>query len=251
MSSGASVAYEKPRSGRSICIDETPMSSRIASALMSFAASWREDDREVAAEEADVDPGARLEAVEVRLDARVAIDRDELAAARRDPGRAGGHGRRRRTWRRRPSRRAARRGGGAPRPRGRGCDQTRCSARRWATLSALPSIPSRRSAQSGAIPDLEVVVAPDDGDVLAELPVRDERRRQVDAALLVRHVLGGAAEEVALQQAACRAGAGRARRCGRRPSSPTAPAGRRRRCRRAPSRGRRRRRGHRETGPAG
>ena len=40
MSSGASVAYEKPRSGRSICIDETPMSSRIASALMSFAASW-------------------------------------------------------------------------------------------------------------------------------------------------------------------------------------------------------------------
>jgi hypothetical protein len=40
MSRGASVAYEKPRSGRSSCIEETPMSSRIASALISFAASW-------------------------------------------------------------------------------------------------------------------------------------------------------------------------------------------------------------------
>ena len=35
---------------------------------------------------------------------------------------------------------------------------------------------------------------------LPSFPWRDERRRQVDAALLVRDVLGGAAEEVALQQ---------------------------------------------------
>ena len=42
----------------------------------------REDQREVAAEEAHVDPGAGLEAIEVRLRARVPIDGDELAAAR-------------------------------------------------------------------------------------------------------------------------------------------------------------------------
>src|SRR5262245_3140582 len=40
MSSGASAAYEKPRSGRSSCIDETPRSSRIASAPTPFVASW-------------------------------------------------------------------------------------------------------------------------------------------------------------------------------------------------------------------
>src|ERR671923_629738 len=39
MSSGASTAYEKPRSGRSICIDETPRSRRTASASTPFCAS--------------------------------------------------------------------------------------------------------------------------------------------------------------------------------------------------------------------
>ena len=39
MSSGASVAYENPRSGRSSCIEETPRSSRIASARTPFSAS--------------------------------------------------------------------------------------------------------------------------------------------------------------------------------------------------------------------
>src|SRR5256714_5004563 len=40
MSSAASAAYEKPRSGRSSCIDETPRSRRIASAWSPFVASW-------------------------------------------------------------------------------------------------------------------------------------------------------------------------------------------------------------------
>src|SRR5215212_629315 len=40
MSSGASTAYEKPRSGRSSCIDDTPRSSKIASARTPFSASW-------------------------------------------------------------------------------------------------------------------------------------------------------------------------------------------------------------------
>src|SRR5688500_1755074 len=39
MSSGASAAYENPRSGRSICMLETPRSSRIASASMPLSAS--------------------------------------------------------------------------------------------------------------------------------------------------------------------------------------------------------------------
>ncbi len=39
MSSGASAAYEKPRSGRSSCMLETPRSSRIASASTPFDAS--------------------------------------------------------------------------------------------------------------------------------------------------------------------------------------------------------------------
>src|SRR5438067_1424019 len=39
MSSGASTAYENPRSGRSICIDETPRSIRIASARTPLSAS--------------------------------------------------------------------------------------------------------------------------------------------------------------------------------------------------------------------
>src|SRR5947207_1149876 len=40
MSSAASAAYEKPRSGRSSCIEETPRSRRIASAWTPFEASW-------------------------------------------------------------------------------------------------------------------------------------------------------------------------------------------------------------------
>jgi hypothetical protein len=39
MSSGASTAYEKPRSGLSICMLETPRSSRIASASTPLSAS--------------------------------------------------------------------------------------------------------------------------------------------------------------------------------------------------------------------
>src|SRR4029079_6463538 len=40
MSRGASTAYEKPRSGRSICMLDTPRSIRIASASTPFAPSW-------------------------------------------------------------------------------------------------------------------------------------------------------------------------------------------------------------------
>jgi hypothetical protein len=39
MSSGASAAYEKPRSGRSICMLDTPKSRSTASAWTSLSAS--------------------------------------------------------------------------------------------------------------------------------------------------------------------------------------------------------------------
>ena len=81
MSSGASTEYEKPRSGRSSCIDETPRSSRIASARTPLSASCCEDDAEVAAQEPRLHAGALLEALEVRPRRRVAVDRDQLAAA--------------------------------------------------------------------------------------------------------------------------------------------------------------------------
>ena len=51
MSSGASAAYEKPRSGRSSCIEETPRSSRIASARTPLAASCGRTIAEVAAQQ--------------------------------------------------------------------------------------------------------------------------------------------------------------------------------------------------------
>ena len=140
MSSGASVAYGKPRSGRSSCIDDTPRSSRIASASTPFAASCsstsENSPRSSRGWRLAVAP---LEALEVRADGRVAVDRDVAAAAlevgreqRRvaagaegavDDGLAGAHGR------------AA---AALPR-RGREGDQSLFAARRSATSSALPS----------------------------------------------------------------------------------------------------------------
>ena len=141
MSSGASVAYEKPRSGRSICIDETPRSSRIASALTSFAASCVSTIEKSPRRKRTSTPVGGLEVVEVRLHGRVAVDRDELARAVEVLGEqtgvpAGAEGR--------VDDRLAglrRRGARGPRPRAPGCGQPRSWARRWATSLALPSTP--------------------------------------------------------------------------------------------------------------
>ena len=81
MSSGASTAYEKPRSGRSSCIDETPRSSRIASAWTPFSASCGSTTPKSPRSRRALHAGALLEALEVRAHRRVAVDRDQLAAA--------------------------------------------------------------------------------------------------------------------------------------------------------------------------
>ena len=79
MSSGASVAYENPRSGRSTCIDESPRSRSTASARTPFAASCERTTRVVAAQEARLYAARRrLHAIEVRPHGRIAVDRDEL-----------------------------------------------------------------------------------------------------------------------------------------------------------------------------
>ena len=150
MSSGASTAYEKPRSGRSSCIDETPRSSRITSACTPFAASCSSDGRELAVEQPRLDAGAR--GGSARSTARRSGRGRSRSACRRRAGAreqrgvaAGaeravddGLARARVEVRRRPPR------------RGRGRDRTQL-ARRSATSSALPSTSCscwRQSARS-------------------------------------------------------------------------------------------------------
>ena len=246
MSSGASVAYEKPRSGRSTCIDDSEVEQdRVG--LDAVCGELREDQREVAAEEADVDPGSRLEAIEVRLRAGIAVDRDLPRPWR--PRRAGARGPPHRTSRPRRSRPGARRGARAPRPRERD-GQLPCVARCSAACSTLPSTAFRCFSHAGGVPELEVVVAVRDDDLAVETGVARQGRRHEDAPRAIEVGLGGAGEEEPAGGRAPRATAGRAPRCGPRPSSSTSPADTRRRCRRARARGRPRRRARRETGPA-
>ena len=140
MSSGASVAYEKPRSGRSICMRETPRSSRIASARTSFAASW--------ASTTENSPRRKRAWTPARC-----CERARSTAARSGRGRSRSacpcRCRSRREQRRVAAgaeggvddrlARAARRAARAPRRRERGRGQSRWAARRSATSSALPS----------------------------------------------------------------------------------------------------------------
>ena len=161
MSSGASAAYEKPRSGRSSCIDETPRSSRIAVGAHAVAGELREHLRELAVQEPHLDRGRAPQPLEVRRDRRVAVDRDQLALAAQPPDEqlgvaAGAEG----AVDDRLARAGVERGEHLV-ARGRGRDQSRL-ARRSATSSALPSASCMLLAPRGAIPDLEVVV--DAGD---------------------------------------------------------------------------------------
>ena len=81
---------------------------------------------------------AAAQALEVRRDARVAVDRDQLALAVQARGEQARSGRRRRRCSRSRSRPGAGRGRRGPRRRGRGRDRSQL-ARRSATSSALPS----------------------------------------------------------------------------------------------------------------
>ena len=156
MSSGASTAYEKPRSGRSICIDETPRSSRIASARTPFSASWPSTSENSPCRRRVLTPWSAAEALEVRRDRRVAVDRDQLPVAVQAAGEQLGMAAGAERAVDRPSPPAAGRGSRRLRPRGRGRGRPQL-ARRSATSSALPSSSRLLGAPGGAIPDLEVV----------------------------------------------------------------------------------------------
>src|ERR1041385_7619004 len=197
MSSGASLMYEKPRSGRSSCIDETPRSSRIASARTPFPASCGRTTPKSPRRSREF-TGGRFASCSKYVRA---VGSRSIAMSLPLPHRS-----------------AARIAACPPAPKvasmtvspGRTASAARTSSARTGTWSAslgcktfgnILSTPfdlGELALPGGAVPDLEVVVDPGDDDVAAELRVREQRGRDAHAPLPVRHRLAGAGEEVAL-----------------------------------------------------
>src|SRR5581483_4684203 len=197
MSSGASAAYEKPRSGRSSCIDETPRSRRIASAWTPLPASCGRTTPK--------SPRSRRVFTVVRF---ASCSKYVRAVGSRSIAISV-------PW---PRRSAARIAAWPPAPNvasttvSPGCTArlARTSSPRTGTWSAslgcktfgnILSTPfdlGELALPRGAVPDLEVVVDAGDDDVAAELRVREQCGRKAHPALPVRRRLAGAGEEVTL-----------------------------------------------------
>src|SRR5213078_5233491 len=201
MSSGASELYEKPRSGRSICIDETPRSKRIASARAPFSASCSSTTEK--------SPRRNLPGTPVCLRKRSkyvrAVGSRSIAISRPSPRRSD-----------------ASSAACPPAPKvasttvspgsiASSCRTSSASTGTWAvafgckTLGNILRTPFdlvQVSAPRGAVPDLEVVVDSRHDDLLPQPGVLAERRRHHDPALLVDLSLGRTREEVALHHAA-------------------------------------------------
>src|SRR3954467_7123815 len=197
MSSGASAAYEKPRSGRSSCIEETPRSSRIASARTPFSASCGSTTPK--------SPRRSRAFAVVRFASCSkyvrAVGSRSIAISFPLPRRS-----------------AARIAACPPAPKvasmtvspGSTARQARTSSARTGTWSAslgcktfgnILSTPfdlGELALPGGAVPDLEVVVDPGDDDVAAELRMREQSWRDAHAALFVRRLFAGAGEEMAV-----------------------------------------------------
>src|SRR5918994_4005372 len=201
MSSGASVAYENPRSGRSICMLDTPRSSRIASASTSLSASWRRTTpksprrnrvwtcaRRRSRSKYGRTLGSRSTAINLPRPWRSDASKDECPPA---PNVA--------SMTVLPGCTAS-------------ASRTSCaSTGTWSvsfgckTLGNMLRAPFdffELLAPGGAIPDLEVVVDARDDDLPAEPGRLDQRGRDHDPALLVGVRLGGRGEEMPLHQAA-------------------------------------------------
>ena len=189
MSSGASAVYEKPRSGRSICIEETPRSSRIASASTPLPASCSRTTAKSPRRKRVCASRPLREAVEVRPRARVAVDRDQLAAAlevggeqRRVP--AGAEGR------------VDDRLAGLHREQlahlvGENGDVvSRAGCKTFGNILRTPFDFGQLLAPGGAVPDLEPVVDAGDDDLPAQLRVLDQLGGDHHAALFVELGLG-------------------------------------------------------------
>src|SRR3954469_14132075 len=189
MSSGASAAYEKPRSGRSICMLETPRSSRTASAERPLPAScsrtvakwpwsrraWtparrRKDSREAPA------LASRAIATTRPAPPRSAASSDawppapKVASTTVSPGCTA---RSRRT---------------SPASTGTGSVVSGCKT--FGNMLGAPFDLGQVLPPGGAVPDLEVVVHAGDHDVAAQSGVLDQRGRNHAPALLVGLGLG-------------------------------------------------------------
>src|SRR5918994_4978124 len=201
MSSGASVAYEKPRSGRSSCMLETPRSSRIASAPAPLPASW---------------PSTVAKSPRRKRVWRLACRFWKLSKY----GRALGS-RSIAISLPRPRSSSASSDAWPPAPKvasttvSPGCTASaaRTSSARTGTWSgalgcktfgniwSTPFEGGELGAPGRPIPDLEMVVDARDDDLPLELRVPDERGRDRDAALLVQLLVARAREREAPHRA--------------------------------------------------
>src|SRR5215468_2095854 len=200
MSSGASVAYEKPRSGRSTCIEETPRSNRIASARTSFAASCASTSENSPRRKRPWMPvrfrtpskygrtdGSRSIAISLPVPRRSAASSPEwppapkVASMTVSPGCTASASRtssaRTGTW------------------------SVALGRKTFGNILRTPFENLDVIAPGRAVPDLQVVVDAGDHDLAVDAGVLRYRGGQHHAALLVGLGLGGAGEEVALHQA--------------------------------------------------
>src|SRR5689334_4841896 len=199
MSSGASTAYEKPRSGRSSCIDETPRSRSTTSARTPFAASCSSVAENSPCRSRAFTPVPRRK----RSKNGATVGSRSIAISFPEP-----------------CRRAARSDEWPPAPNvasttvspGRGARAATTSSARTGTWSdsvgktlgnifRAPFDLVQPLTPLGSIPDLEVVVDARHGHLAPEPGVLDQRRRQDEPALTVELALRRAGEEVAPHRA--------------------------------------------------
>src|SRR6188508_1549533 len=195
MSSGASTAYEKPRSGRSICMLETPRSSRIASASTPFEPSWVRTTESSPRRKRACTPASRSKRSK---NGRTLASRS-MAMKRPFP--------------RRP---AARTRACPPAPKvasttvspGLTARSSRTSSARtgtWSVLLRCKALGNKLHTPFDlfdlllpgcAVPDLDAVAHPGDDDLTTEARVSEQGRRHHHPALLVELGLGGARKHV-------------------------------------------------------
>src|SRR3954447_17283289 len=199
MSSGASAAYEKPRSRRSSCIDETPRSSRIASARLPFPARC---SRTVAKS-----PARKRTVVRVSPRRRstygATVGSRSIAISLPSPQSRSAS---RRAWPPAPNVASTT---VSPGRGARAASTSSASTGTWSVVSGKLLGNILRSpfdllhvcAPCGAIPDLEVVVDAGDGDLATDFRPLEEHRGDHHPALFVERRGDGAREEETLHLA--------------------------------------------------
>src|SRR3954453_3076383 len=197
MSSGASPAHENPRAGRSSCIEETPRSSRIASARTPFSASCGRTTpksprrsrvfavvRFASCSKYVRAVGSRSIAISFPLPRRSAASSEAWPPAPKVAWMTVSPGSTAREVRTSSAR--------------TGTWSASLGCKTFGNILSPPFDLGELALPGGAVPDLEVVVDPGDDDVAAELRVGDQRGWQAHASLFVRRRLARAGEEVAL-----------------------------------------------------